>query len=273
MVSRSPSGKSLRARAGAAAMRQIRSFTTVWPEYLITLSTVVGLLIVVFEPKEQKYPAMVAAGLLVVGLIFKGRRKKSYWDLRQQVDELESKEGDRQAAFQGLVVALLQGLAESTRCWNPDSRASLYSPNGDFFVMIGRRSDNPIHEDSGRAVYPIREGVVGMAWREGQGAAVDLPEDEEERAKKMHSHTALPLEVGRGLKMPSRSIVGIRIMDTRTSTPIGVVVLESVQARGVNRSTIKAARDNNPVFKALQVLMSTSQELLPNLGEADRRGF
>jgi hypothetical protein len=113
-----------------------------------------------------------------------------------------------------------------------NERVSLYRCEGDHFILLARRSRNPVFERSaGRTVYPLDEGALGHAWREGRSDEPGLPpagagtpwNDDWLLAQE---GWRLPRATAVALTMPSRCYAAFRI-ETRIS-PLGVLVFESV---------------------------------------------
>jgi hypothetical protein len=114
-----------------------------------------------------------------------------------------------------------------------NERLSLYRCEGDHFILLARRSRNPVQErSSGRPRYPLGEGSLGHAWREGRSHEPSLPpagagrpwNDEWLRAQQ--EVWGLPNATAAALAMPSRCYIAFRI-ETPVS-PLGVLVFESV---------------------------------------------
>jgi hypothetical protein len=131
------------------------------------------------------------------------------------------------AAFHELVE-----LADQAKHFS-NERVSLYRCESDHFVLLARRSRDPVREQStGRTQYPLHEGCLGHAWREGRSHEAGLPPAgsgapwNEQWLLAQHDRWGLPEATAAGLVMPSRCYVAFRI-ETRLR-PLGVLVFESV---------------------------------------------
>jgi hypothetical protein len=150
------------------------------------------------------------------------------------------------------------------------ARASIYRHKDNHFILICRRSDALDLERPGRDKYPDTEGLIGKAWRLGEGIVVDLPQERGNWERTCSTDYGMPGPTTRNLAMQSRSLVGLRL-DTPTADPehIGLVVIESLASRGVNGTTLDALRASTAAKLVNHVLV----EAVASLDETDVVSF
>jgi len=248
--------------------RVLRWFYKNWHELAVLSSAILGLLSAVVPHWFIVIPAIA---LFVSGAIRQFTRKPTYTGLLDKVSSLESADEDRQAVFSGLLGVVLKDLSDSLGLWNENTRVSAYSHNGHAFVMVGRQSFNPSHARSGRALYPVDEGLIGRAWELGHAEHLRLPATTTSRAELCERVFAMDKAVALALKMQSICIVAVRLDDPASGEPVGVLVAEST-TRSMSKNfwqTLGSA----PAFQLLQALVSSSKDVLPDVSGARRRGF
>lgn len=123
----------------------------------------------------------------------------------------------------------------------PGVRISVYSVEGPEFVLIARRSKNPDYERRGRAAYPLRQGVIGEAWRNDSALLASEAETRDEWEAECVALGGFSAEEARHLTMMARSIVAVRL-DTRPGQKVGMLVVESEDQAKFTRQTIVAVR-------------------------------
>lgn len=94
-----------------------------------------------------------------------------YSELAQSKAVAERDLADAHRALQASLDSLLSHLLDDRSVNKPTCRVSAYSVEHDRFVLLSRRSTNPMHERRGRPTYSLDTGVIGEAWtREGPGS-------------------------------------------------------------------------------------------------------
>ena len=136
------------------------------------------------------------------------------------------------------------------------ARASVYRFKNDEFILVARLSDAPALEKRGRAKYPALGGLIGIAWEEGEGIVLDLPEDRQEwEAACVKDYAMDPKDVA-GVAMQSKSLVGKRFdAPGNPRVRVGLLVMESLSKRGVNGGTLDAilGSDTYPLLEQILV--------------------
>lgn len=145
-----------------------------------------------------------------------------------------------------------------------DGRANLFLCRDDHFILVGRYSPMPTFSRSiGRDRYPLEQGVLGEAWREGEAEDPDLPNP---GPTNMPPHRGwLERQSRKGIDEPtaslftmrSRSYAAIRLEHDRHR--LGVLVVEDT--RPASETKVSEAVDNNPggSLSALTALATSSQ--------------
>lgn len=214
-----------------------------------------------------------AAALAVAGSLRGLLLKPTYMDLLRSNEQYEESLGNHQAALKGVIETSLRALADDLGIWRADCRISCYTHNGQAFVMLARRSDNPAYAVPGRALYPEDQGVMGVAWREGSKVETRLPvQDDRLYRQKLASEYRMRGQVVENLTMKSASLVAVRITDPRSGKHLGVIVMESTAPLGVSGGVYNRLIGSS-YWRTFQELMSTSADMLPNMVEAKKKGF
>lgn len=256
-------------------------FKDAWHEPVLFVGAAAALFIDVVEDKFKWIPLVVAIGLLAIGTVRAYMVKVKTLDteterdeLREQLNYLESLDNVRRAYFGGAVKTTLRNMTAEIGVKNVHTRATIYVHNGTRFAPFGRVSDNPIHEKVGRGFYPEDQGVIANAWQSGSDVCTDLPGTEPTRSKRVHKDFKIPVSVSKAFRMKSKSLIGVRISDVvdETRGHIGVVIVESMNARGVNNTHVKRVVESK-TWHVLQMQLSGSRDFLPDVAEAERRGF
>lgn len=128
------------------------------------------------------------------------------------------------------------------------------------FIPIARYSGNAALERGGRSEYPDDQGFIAEAWADPWSYKKDLPEDFEDWVDALVTEDGLPEHVVRKLTMNPRSLAGARI-DGRGASgeeveKIGIIIIESLDARGVKASTGENLHDAS-WFKVVDALVKT----------------
>lgn len=128
------------------------------------------------------------------------------------------------------------------------------------FIPLARYSGNPLLEAGGRDDYPDDQGFIAEAWADPWSYKKDLPEDFEEWVAALVTEDEIPEEVARNLTMHSRSLAGARIYGGgavgENAEKIGIVIVESLEARGLKSTTGQKLPDAN-WFKVVDALVKT----------------
>jgi hypothetical protein len=243
-----------------------------WHLPVLGLATIAGYVAALFTMPWTLIPVGVGVAAFVIYSVRQLMVRQSYVELLRLKDRHDKEALDRQANFRVIFGALLAQLSSEVGLSDSNARVSGYSHTGKAFILAGRQSDNPKWKVSGRSVYAEDQGLIAHVWQEGRGSCASLPEDLEKYVAKMEKDFGLPPEVTKSLTMKSRSLVGLRVDDKATKSPVGVVIAESTRPRGVNQTTMKKIEESE-TWKTIVYLMVTSRELLPDMLGTSEKGF
>lgn len=231
---------------------------------LVTLWTV--------QPDADRWPltenplaicAVILAMVWIVGYFTFLRPR--YSELAQSKALVQQDLADAQRALQAALDSLLWHLLKDRSIHKPTCRISAYSVEHDRFVLLSRRSVNPVHERRGRPTYSLEAGVIGEAWaREGARQRFDVDSREEWEAELVSSGGFL-LEDARALKMFSKSIIAVRV-DTADGDKVGMLVLESEDKDEFAPSAVDALR-KRALTSAVASLVAGWHEHFPRAKE------
>lgn len=217
--------------------------------------------------------AAVVLGVISAFAIFKWF-KPTYSELAQQrahaVEQMnQAKEAaadevrQHRDALQGALDELLVQLATYVCDDTVDTRVSVYSVEGDEFLLLARYSKNPNHERRGRSSYPLNQGAIGVAWAR-QWVIQNSSEETREGWEESLLEQGFSSEEARHLSMHSRSIYAHRL--DRGSAKAGVVVFE---AEDENRFTAKTVSKVERSFlrETLAAVVNASHVYFPRVHE------
>lgn len=128
-------------------------------------------------------------------------------------------------------------------------RISIYRHTGKTgtFIMLGRYAAILALNSVGRGIYPEQGGCIGRAWAspEGEAHAVNLPASEDLLATANFRDWGLSEEHARGLKMKSRSIYALSLMDALNVNRTAIIVFESTKPNAIDINTIRTSIEKN----------------------------
>ncbi|MDI9349192.1 MAG: hypothetical protein QM537_04220 [Candidatus Symbiobacter sp.] len=109
-----------------------------------------------------------------------------------------------------------------------------YDRRQNVFVQIGRYSNNETYNKMGRRFIPTDSGVIADAWNYEYAFVEDLPDpntDEEGYIKESSKKFGMDESVIRNLVVKSRSFIAERVMLVDYLERLGVIMLESTNAK------------------------------------------
>lgn len=173
----------------------------------------------------------VGALLAAVGVVASGRRKQAVTQLRAALTQSEREAARSRLALIDLARVEL-GLLASELKYLSSERISLFVRGNRCLELVARHSANWNYVTSVRTKYLQDQGILGQAWAGPRGDVV-IPEHrstDEEAWLQGHIESGLSRTSAASLRMPTRSVFGLRIDDPRVSRqPLGVLILESEQ--------------------------------------------
>ncbi|MER8431369.1 hypothetical protein [Mesorhizobium caraganae] len=170
----------------------------------------------------------------------------------------------------------LQVLAEELN-FDARDRISVYRFDDDAFTMVGRFSVLPDLNKPGRSVYPANEGVIGAAWKSGDGKCIvtDLPDpitDMDGYLQHNLDHWQIPNEVVRNMNMKPRSVAAYSLMDPHKKSRNAIIVFESTAVDRFSSTTLER-RVNGSSGKEIVHLLEILRVREPSLEYARAMGF
>jgi hypothetical protein len=185
--------------------------------------------------KHASRPVLVIAGIVCAGLAAfeAGLRQRRLDKLAAEASKHELAASAGARAVLRLVFLELDALRHAAGHYS-NERLSLFRCDGDHFTLVGRRSASPTWQaTAGRTSYPLNEGCLGWAWRDGTAEEQGLPppgpgKPWNERWIRAQRTWDIPEPTARSLTMPSRSYLAFRIETPERA--VGVLVFESLNS-------------------------------------------
>ena len=206
---------------------------------------------------EWMVPTGIGLGVASVVGIFAVH--PTYPKLIEQRDEARALAAARASAMRGTLRVVLKRLMEEIGLKNTHYRVSIYCHSDSSFLMLARHSGHQRWAKAGRVRYRETDDVISSAWAEGWSVFIDLPEDKLKRVEELVRRQKMDRKDAMQLTMPSRSVVGYRLV--HDGDPVGVLVLESTQARGVGHGTKTLLERSEVVALSAAIMASTPDHL------------
>lgn len=188
-----------------------------------------------------------------------------YSELARKNEELEADIDEAHEALQDALDSLLMHLLKDKSWATPEHRISTYSVEHDRFVLLSRRSVNPMHERRGRSTYALEKGVIGLAWQKQSAKNSFDVSTREEWEEILVSSGGFTAEEAASLTMFSRSILAIRI-DTAADDKVGMLVIEAEGKEAFDPNVADSLR-RRPLFAAIVHLVAGWHEHFPRAKE------
>ena len=256
-------------------MRVVDWITNEWPKSSIIGAASFSALSGLWHGVPHASLVVASVVLSAVGGVGETRRKPSYTDLLNELEDHRDRATEQIALSQDLLRALLLPLAQALNL-DTSERISLYVHDRAAFVMLARHSANPEFAKSGqRSVYPESEGVIGEAWRNKQHIVFDLPDPEADLdayLARLRDDYRIPEGTGRAIRMKSRSLLGLRYPDGNLDVPLGVAIIESTDPDRITSSMADIVRESL-AWKTVCTFAHIYQGDLPAMSEALGKGF
>lgn len=172
----------------------------------------------------------------------------------------------RTASLKSVMLKALSVLVSDLSLPMTETRVSVYRHTSSSFVLVSRLSEANSLRSKGRASYPEDQGVIGKAWDLGSAAVHSLPAERTVWNAYCETEWGVPRDVAAKLAMHSRSLIGKRIESpTDSSTSVGVIVIENLNARGVTSALL----DRIETLDSWPLLVGILQEIVQCLDERD----
>lgn len=240
-----------------------------WTGWLGTALLAISGALLAFGPAGG-WPFRAGWVVLLAGLILQIWLGPRYTKLIKDERTARQRAQRRSHSMQTIMNVAVRTLMDDLSVDFSQARVSVYRHKDNHFILLCRRSDALNLEEPGRERYPDGEGLIGKAWRLGEGIVVDLPKERGTWEQTNYVDYGMPVETALNLAMQSRSLVGLRL-DTSAADPehIGLIVIESLAPRGVNGTTLDALRASTAAKLVNHVLV----EAVVSLDEGDVVSF
>lgn len=151
-------------------------------------------------------------------------------------------------------------------------RISIYRHEADNFIMLGRFSHDPVMQKTGRGYYPVDQGCIGKAFREGESFALEIPDPTcNEYYEVMQAEWGIDPAVATTFAMKARSIAAFALADRATLKRSLILVFESAEPKAFTKKHLRTVRDKYAdTFCGLEKAL---EPLLPSLHYAKLKGF
>lgn len=199
--------------------------------------------------------AILGAIVAFVGILLQVRLTPTYAELAASAIRDHERAEATAEALQATLAPLLRKLADHCDTNEAHQRMSVYCSAADVFVLLARHSRNARFEKPGRPTYPGDSGVIGEAWEIGESTKWNWPKDRTEWEAFQVREYGIPASVVARLNMHTRSVVAFRI--THQDRNVGVLVMESTEARGVARKHLARARESLIMQSMAEIMLSS----------------
>ncbi|EID0697600.1 hypothetical protein LA277_002722 [Vibrio parahaemolyticus] len=121
-----------------------------------------------------------------------------------------------------------------------DSRVSIYYVNDGSFKLLARKSPNPLLSKFNPKVYALDKGVISLSWQKGEFKDDEIPLGEADYVQYMSDKYNYDEEHLNEIKMKSRFMLGLAIVDADEN--IGVILFESINNQAFNDEKIASVK-------------------------------
>lgn len=170
----------------------------------------------------------------------------------------------------------LLSLAEQLQ-FDGNDRISLYKYEHDKFIMLGRHAERPDLRKPGRGVYSADQGVIGGAWKSGNGSCfVDDLSDPADDLENYINENSVRFQVSReitiGMSMKSRTIAAFCLKDHGGLGRAAVIVFESLAVNRFKEEQLRSIIEG-AAGRELSLLLDVLKPFEPSLDLAKGKGF
>lgn len=204
-----------------------------WPEGLAALGTVGFAVLSLIDPHDRTLGASIwgiSSATFLVGSLFVAKRRPTRGALLRENRSLEEQLHRERMDYWERLETYLATLANDILELSDQCRISLYRTATDRMECVGRYSKNVDYNPKRRAMYPLNQGCIGKALRDGKATVKDAPDphlDGEGYYTFMETKGHMPREVMEHVSMKSRHLLAYALLDTKAMHRIGVVAFES----------------------------------------------
>ncbi len=243
-------------------------FSYIWASFGVLLM-VAGAALLGLGP-GQVWAYLLGIGASLVGAVWELWKGRRYAQLDASMEAAGSRALERSTSLNTILDSALRVLMSDLSVDFDSARVSVYRHLDESFILLARVSQSLKLEKVGRDRYPDSQGVIGLAWDSGGNARTKLPEIRSEWNDECVKRYGMDPTTAAELTMHARSLVGRRIDTIATPPrPIGLIVIESLKARGVEGATLDEL-DRSPIYPLLRAILI---EVIQCLDEQDVSEF
>ncbi|UDK97156.1 hypothetical protein EYB33_12975 [Lysinibacillus sphaericus] len=211
-------------------MQLLKHWKETWGSLLIIL---IPLLYTIEYTKDLviKIPFhwVISLVLFIWAWVQTSRNFVSKKELTNNISSLENENGMLKSNLESIPENMVKIFYKHFNLGNED-RVTVYRvKDNEFFIPVGRFSDNPSYKKSGRSEYPLDSGFIGKCWTDGEFKIQNLPNynrNQEKYIEQVKKKCDIDENLLKGLNMKSRSFYCKRLT-FNGDEPIAVVVIES----------------------------------------------
>lgn len=209
--------------------------------------------------------------ITVINVIVATRRKRSRTALELALRELRLGRRKDLSTLETVLDRAVEELSQDCEVWNAHTRASLYRHGAETesFIRVARVSLNPQLCNGGRKFYPDSEGLIADVWARGEASLRDLKGSREDWNNQHVESMGYSMETVSKLKMQSRSMVGVRL--DYDHKPVGVVIVESENPRGVQAQIIDALKKTDWLDRTAMLFAVSRENILTLAPEGEAK--
>lgn len=183
---------------------------------------------------------------------------------------LEKYGEDNYSLFQYVLAGIFKSLS-----LNGTDRVSLYKKEKENLVLMGRYSINPDYNKVTKRVYPISEGYIGKAMKDGSFFIDNIPEFKDGKREEYYSFVCnscnIQKDIVRNLSMKSRTYYCKALTDSMETERKAVIVFESLEANRFTEEQVKGVLE--PEEKKLTAFIEKLRFRVPDTDYANKEGF
>src|SRR5579883_205093 len=157
--------------------------------------------------------AIAGSCLLLIGTVASAWRQPQLNRLREQLPHLQQRAALGEQTIADLCRKELALISQGLNYWSSE-RITLFAAHPNGFTRVARYSACPPYDKSGRREYPLDQGCLGRAWRDGRASALELPDPTSDLGawvEALRSGWSIPEEASSRFVMKSRAYVAFRI--------------------------------------------------------------
>lgn len=183
---------------------------------------------------------------------------------------LEKYGEDNYSLFQYVLACIFKSLS-----LNGADRISLYKKDKENLILMGRYSIYPDYNNVKKRVYPVSEGYIGKAMKDGSFFIDDIPEFIDGKREEYYSFVCnscnIPKDTVRNLSMKSRTYYCKALTNSMETERTAVIVFESIEANRFTEEQIRNVLE--PEEKKLTAFIEKLRFKIPDTDFATNKGF